>query len=110
MTDCRENGSDRIVTLFNGSVLRERLVSCDDAARRLVWSIVDGPYSHHNGAAQVFGEDAERARFVWTTDLLPDELAARTAQLMDQGVSTIKGTLDSEPGAEEASIATTKLS
>jgi len=61
--DWREEGTDRIVTFFNGSVLRERIISCDDAARRLVWSIVDGPYAHHNGAVQVFAEDGGRARF-----------------------------------------------
>jgi hypothetical protein len=110
VTDCRATASERIVTFFNGSVLRELLVSRDDAARRLVWSIFDGPYSHHNGAAQVFGEDTQSARFVWTTDLLPDELAARTAQLMDKGLSTIKATLDTKPGVEEARIATVKKS
>jgi hypothetical protein len=46
VTDTRLEGNDRIVTFFNGSVVRERLVSVDDEARRLVWSIVDGPYSH----------------------------------------------------------------
>ena len=36
-TDARLDGEDRIVTFFNGSVLRERLVDLDDEARRLVW-------------------------------------------------------------------------
>src|SRR5205807_9128541 len=47
VTETRLEGDDRIVTFFNGSVMRERLVSVDDEARRLVWSIVDGPYTHH---------------------------------------------------------------
>ena len=57
--DTRLEGEDRIVTFFNGAVARERLVDRDEQARRLVWSIVDGPYAHHNGAAQVFAEGAE---------------------------------------------------
>jgi hypothetical protein len=53
-TETRLDGADRTVTCFNGSVLRERLVDLDDQAHRVAWSIIDGPYTHHNGSAQVF--------------------------------------------------------
>jgi hypothetical protein len=96
VTDCQVEGNDRIVTFFNGSVVRERFVSCDDADRRLVWSIVDGPYTHHNGVAQVLPAEAGRTRFIWTTDLLPDEAADGTAQLMDHGIGIIEATLRSQ--------------
>jgi hypothetical protein len=58
-TDTRREGNDRLVTFFNGSVVREVLVHLDDDARRLVWSIVDGPDTHHNGTAQVLAEDPD---------------------------------------------------
>jgi hypothetical protein len=45
VTDARLDGHDRIVTFFNGNVLREALIDLDDDAPRLVWSIVDGPYT-----------------------------------------------------------------
>lgn len=93
-TDTRLDGDDRVVTFFNGSVVRERLVDLDEDTRRLAWSIVDGPYSHHNGAAQVLAEGADRTRFVWTTDLLPDELATTTDALMERGLGVIKETLE----------------
>ena len=93
VTDTRLDGGDRIVTFANGAVVREVLIDLDDEACRLAWSIVDGPYTHHNGVAQVFSEDEHHARFVWTTDLMPDELAPRTAQMMEQGTSAIKKTL-----------------
>jgi hypothetical protein len=96
VTDCHEEGGDRIVTFFNGAVVRERFISCDDAARRLVWSIVDGPYTHHNGAAQVFDSEDGGARFVWTTDLLPEELASPTAEMMDRGLGAVSATLGRE--------------
>jgi hypothetical protein len=73
--DARLEGEDRIVTFGDGTVLRERLVDLDDVARRLVWSIVDGPYAHHSGVAQVFSEGDRSTRFVRVADLLPDELA-----------------------------------
>ena len=51
--DTRLDGEDRIVTFADGTVLRERLVDLDHETRRLAWSIVDGPYTHHNASAQV---------------------------------------------------------
>jgi hypothetical protein len=60
VVDARLDGEDRIVTFFNGAVVREVLVDLDDVACRLVWSVVDGPYAHHNGAAQVFAEPEGR--------------------------------------------------
>jgi hypothetical protein len=93
VTDTRLDGDDRIVTFFNGTVLREVLVDRDDAARRIVWSVVDGPYTHHNGCAQVFAAEAG-TRFVWIADLLPDDLAGHTAESMERGLSVIRQTLE----------------
>jgi Polyketide cyclase / dehydrase and lipid transport len=94
VTDARLDGDDRIVTFFTGAVVREVLIDLDDEARRLVWSVVDGPYTHHNGAAQVFASDG-RTRFVWIADFLPNELAERTDALMERGIGVIKETLES---------------
>jgi uncharacterized protein YndB with AHSA1/START domain len=94
VVDARLDGEDRIVTFGNGMVVREVLVDLDDEARRLAWSIVDGPYTHHNGVAQVFSEGEDRARFVWSADLLPNELAVSTAEAMAQGTAIAKKTLE----------------
>lgn len=94
VTDTRLDGEDRIVTFFNGAVAREVLVDRSEEDRRLVWSVVDGPYTHHNGAAQVHAEEDGTTRFVWIADLLPDEAAEPTAAMMEQGVETVKRTLE----------------
>ena len=94
VVDARLDQGDRIVTFFNDTILRERLVDLDDEARRLVWSVVEGPYTHHNGSTQVFPEEGGRARFVWIADLLPDELAGVTETFMQQGVNVVKKTLE----------------
>jgi hypothetical protein len=101
--DTQLDGNDRIVTFFNGNVVREVLVDLDDDARRLAWSIVDGPYTHHNGSAQVFAADHDQgqARFVWIADLLPNELADPTDQMMELGIDAMKKALDSTPGKPE---------
>jgi uncharacterized protein YndB with AHSA1/START domain len=96
--DTRLDGEDRIVTFGNGTVLRERLIDLDDEARRLVWSIVDGPYTHHNASAQVFADGEDGARFVWLADLLPNELADGTAQAMEQGTNVVKQTMEAQAG------------
>jgi uncharacterized protein YndB with AHSA1/START domain len=93
VVDARLDGEDRIVTFFNGTVVRELLVDLDDEARRLVWSVVDGPYTHHNGAAQVFDDGDGRTRFVWIADLLPNAAAAATSEMMERGIDVIKETL-----------------
>jgi Polyketide cyclase / dehydrase and lipid transport len=92
--ETRLDGDDRIVKFFNGAVARERLIDLDDDRRRLVWSIVEGSYTHHNGCAAVFDEEGGRTRFEWTTDLLPDEAAEPTAAMMERGIAVIKATLE----------------
>jgi hypothetical protein len=92
--DTQLDGQDRIVTFANGATARERLVDLDDDARRLAWSIVDGPYTHHNGVAQVSPGDRGGTVFTCTADLLPDELAPRTRELMGIGLEAIKQTLE----------------
>lgn len=93
VVECRLDGEDRLVTFFNGTTVRERLVELDEERRRLVWSVLDGPYTHHNGAAQVHS-DGDGCRFAWIADLLPDEAAAATEQMMEQGIETVKRTLE----------------
>jgi hypothetical protein len=105
VVDTRLDGDDRIVTFGNGTVLRERMVDLDDEDRRLVWSIVDGPYTHHNASAQVFREGDLAARFVWSADLLPNEVAAATAQAMELGTNVAKKTLEAQVASSDASAA-----
>jgi hypothetical protein len=94
VVDTRLDDGDRLVTFFDGTVVRERLITSDDDARRLVWSIVDGPYAHHNGAAQALDAGDGRTRFVWSADLLPDAAAERTRAFMEQGTEVARRTLE----------------
>jgi carbon monoxide dehydrogenase subunit G len=98
VTDVRLEDGGRVVTFGNGMVARERLVTVDDQAHRLVWSVVGGQMTHHNGSAQVFDDGDGRSRFVWIADLLPDELAPGVAGMMEQGLAVIKQTLERAPG------------
>jgi uncharacterized protein YndB with AHSA1/START domain len=94
VTDTRVEGEWRSVRFGNGMQVRERIVDLDDAARRLVWSVVGPPFEHHNGVAQVFAEPDGRSRLVWRADLLPQSLAAPIGVMMEQGIAVMKQTLD----------------
>ncbi|HEX5224990.1 MAG TPA: SRPBCC family protein [Solirubrobacteraceae bacterium] len=97
-TDTQLDGTDRIVSFFNGVQARERFVSSDERTRRLAWSIVEGPYAHHNGVARVLDDGAGGTLFEWTADVLPDETAERTAEMMEAGIEAVKRTLEQADG------------
>jgi hypothetical protein len=94
VTGTRLDGRDRIVTFFTGTTVREVLVDLDDHAHRLVWTVVDGPYTHHNASAHVFANGDASTRFVWVADFLPDEAAGHIDQMMQRGIDTVKRTLE----------------
>jgi hypothetical protein len=96
VVDARLDGEDRIVTFFNGAVARELLVDLDDDARRLVWSVVEGPYTHHNASAQVFDQGDGRTRFVWIADFLPHGAAELIDSLMERATGVLKATLEAD--------------
>jgi len=97
----------RVVTFFNGRVARELLVGVDEDARRLAYSVTEGPLgaTHHNSSAQVFAADEHGSRFVWITDVLPDQLGAHVGELMDRGIAVIKQTLESAAASDDAAPA-----
>lgn len=92
-TTLEDDGGVRVVTFADGLVLRERIISVDDAARRLVWSVIAGPFEHHNASVQVIGDELG-CRVAWTADLLPHELASTVAAIMDRGLGLTKQTLE----------------
>ena len=87
------DGNARVVTIASEMVVREKSVDVDDAARLIVWAIIGQQFDHYNGAAQVF-EHPDGSRFVWTTDLLPDDLAENVDAMMSAGVAAIKHALE----------------
>ncbi len=94
LTGLEMDKGDRIVTFFNGMVARERLVTLDDAERRLVYTIVEGRAAHYSAAVQIFPDGPAKSRLVWTIDLLPDELGPAVAGMMDHAFPFMKKTLE----------------
>jgi carbon monoxide dehydrogenase subunit G len=88
-------GDARIVTFANGMVAKELIVDVDDAARRLVWSVVGGRMSHHNGSIQIFPE-GQGCRLVWIADILPHDLAKPIGAMMQHGMDAMKRKLEAD--------------
>jgi carbon monoxide dehydrogenase subunit G len=99
LTDCKLDGKGaRIVSFANGLVARELLVGIDEANRRLAYTVTDGKASHHHASAQVFADGEGRSRFVWITDVLPDEFGAYVEPMMVKGGEAMKKTLEQQRG------------
>ena len=96
VVDSRLEGQTRVITFFNGAVARELLVDIDDVARRLVYSVIEGPlgFTHHNASAQVLEDGTGGCQFVWIADVLPDDVTAAVGDLMERGIAVIKDTVE----------------
>lgn len=91
VTDTRMDGKAREVTFGNGMTAREDIVTVDDERRRVIWAIVGQKFHHYQGMACVEPADPG-SRFIWTVDLLPDELAPNVEAMMTAGLAVIKKT------------------
>jgi hypothetical protein len=94
VTDTKLEGRVRTVTFGNGMVIREPIVTIDDAAKRLVWSAEGGMTTHYNGAVEVLSIDGGATRVIWTADFLPDKAAGTIASAIETGMAVMKKTLD----------------
>ena len=95
VVDTRLEDGARVVTFANGVVARELIVDVDDAARRLVWSVTGSSrLTHHNASMQVITQDERESLVVWIADVLPHEVAGYIGGLMEQGLATMKKTLE----------------
>jgi len=94
VVDTRMEENARVVTFGNGMVAREEIVSIDEARHRVAWAIVGGQFRHYHGAARVEADSNGGSRFVWTADLLPDDLAGQVDAMMSAGISVVKKTLE----------------
>ena len=94
VTDCKLEGDSRIVTFPNGMVVRELIVDIDDNACRHAWSARGEPFTHHNASVQVFPLANDKYRVVWIADLMPNEIAESIAEMIQQGLNTMKQTLE----------------
>jgi carbon monoxide dehydrogenase subunit G len=98
VADARIDGDIRVLTMPDGSQIRELIVAVEDAERRMAYTVVEGqrmPLTFHHAAFQVF-PDGEGSRLVWTTDVLPHAMAPAVRARVERGIVEIKQVLEAE--------------
>ena len=95
VVDSKPDGDTaRVITFSNGSVVKETLVTCDEEHHRLAYVVSSDRIVHHNASAEILADGPGRCRFVWTTDVLPNELAPYIDAQMDEGAKAMKVALE----------------
>ena len=95
VVDSKPDGDTaRIITFSNGSVVKETLVTLDADLHRLVYVVSSERITHHNASAELFADGSAHCRFVWTTDVLPNDIAPYIDAQMDEGAKAMKAALE----------------
>ena len=90
------DGGFRILTMPDGSRIRELIIALDHGLRRFAYSVVEGqalPLTYHQAAFEVI-EAHGRTEIVWTTDVLPHALAPAVRARVERGIVEMKATLE----------------
>ncbi|MET0729364.1 MAG: SRPBCC family protein [Acidimicrobiales bacterium] len=78
-----------------GVEARERLLSRDDDARTLSYSLIEGPVPvEHHVATITVTPDGERARLEWAYEVRPDELEAIFGPVYESSAQAVKTHLE----------------
>ena len=92
------DGNVRTLTMPDGHIVRELIVDVDDDTRRLAYAVIEGarpPLQHHHATFEVFAADDGESRLVWTTDILPDDLADLVRERSARGAAEMKRVIES---------------
>jgi Polyketide cyclase / dehydrase and lipid transport len=95
ITQCALEGDVRTVTFANGAIVRERLVTCDEDARRLVYGVTGGSFEFHSASLHLEPVTETRCRVIWITDFLPETRGEIVGPLVEQGGRSLKRNIES---------------
>lgn len=96
VVDTTMDGDMRILTFTSGGMVRERIVTVDDQARRMAYSVIDGPMhlTHHHASFQVFSAGEQNSRLVSITDFLPNKFSEEVRVRVKGLARTMKQTME----------------
>jgi hypothetical protein len=80
----------------DGHVVRALIVSSDDQARRLAYSVVEGSrpaLGHHHASLEV-RDEGKQARLIWISDNLPDASASEIRIRIELGIAEMKRAIE----------------
>ncbi len=90
---CRVEGEDRILSTM-GMTITERLVSKDDDAKTITYSVIDGaPTESHEATISVTGT-GDTSHVTWAVDTKPDEMTELMAGVYQQALVALKAKIE----------------
>lgn len=95
VTTLAASPTQRVVQFRDGSTAIERLVSVDEAAYRLVYSVIGGRTVHNNSVLELQPLDGGQTGLTWIIDALPDEIVRYLDANMDQAIAAMRVALES---------------
>ncbi len=100
LSDSKLEGAFRVCTLGEnspapGATLKEKLLQADDTLMRLEYTVTEAPFplEFHNALIEVY-PDHERSVVVWTTNVVPDELAEMFSPGFDADLKSLKALVE----------------
>lgn len=98
VTNTKIEPGARVVTFANGIIVRELIVSLDEARQRLVWTAESKLTTHYNSSAEVISDEQGRTHVIWTSDFLPNEAGPQLDAMMSAGARAMQQALDQLAG------------
>lgn len=88
-------GDRRTCALGDQGKLDELILSVDDERRRLAYAILESPFNfeYHSASMQIAANGGSGSRFIWTTDVKPDDVVPALSEAIDRAVESLKTTL-----------------
>jgi carbon monoxide dehydrogenase subunit G len=86
---CRVEGDNRIIETM-GMAITERLVSRDEAGRRLTYSIAAGAPVESHEAVIAVAPSGTGSHVTWVVEAMPDEMADLMAAVYQQALEALK--------------------
>jgi mxaD protein len=88
----RLEGDDRIIGMF-GMEIRERLLSRDEEARTITYSVIEGvPIDSHKATITV-EPDGDGSKVTWAYEVTPDEMAPIFGDTYKAALASLENTL-----------------
>lgn len=87
-------GDTRVCRLAQGGELKEKIVTVDADARRVVYAITESPLNmEFHAASMEVAASSAGATMTWTVDLLPAEAAEQMEPMLAAAAEDMKSTL-----------------
>lgn len=88
VTACRLEGDERVLEMA-GMTIRERRLSSDDEARRLVYGITGGAPVDAHRATITAAPAGDGCRVTWAVEVTPDEMLPLMLDVYRQGLEAL---------------------